>query len=185
MKLGENHHIYLIKKNQELTDLARNAWSEYDAYLDKAVAAVGCERGQLIGSYDESCFIPLGCTVDLGRHFSKRKGEYYYPNKRLKAGKEVDAKLQELGSFEFRKDKWMHSKGIMHRDFVDYEGSSYFVSTTLTCNEDKTEFLLFLPKFENVEKELKAISELPGVVTEITYGTFLDNHKKTHIYRVM
>lgn len=187
MKLGEKHRIFLIKGNEELIKLGQDSKAQFEEFEKKALAIMGSLGGSLAVSADEKRLTIHGCTIPgvAPVAFKKDKYGYYVPNKKTTLGKHIHQALRKLGAHDRLSYKWMVAKMVFVFGVVTDAGKNYIPTTMLTGNQDKTEYLLFIPEIKGCEKLSTALEVAATLGEEITYGHYYDNYRNTHGYQVL
>jgi len=186
MKAGENHRIFLIKGNEELIALAKDAKAKFDEYQKAALAAMENPEGNIVGRKDEKRIYATGCSAP-GKDkdaFKQDKNGFYIPNKKTKSGKRINQALRVLGPYDRLSYTWMCEKGVFIDDLISVDGHFYWFHSVLSTKEDCTEFLLFIPKVDESPALTLALEAAAGLGEEITYGQFYDNYREIHTFGV-
>lgn len=187
MKLGEKHRIFLIKGNEELIKLEQDAKAQYEEYSAKVKEAMENPEGHLMMLNENSHHIPYGFKTPSPDKDAYRQDQhgYWVPNKKTKSGKRIHQALRVLGPFDLPIYTWMAAKKLSVAGLVLDGGQQYFLSTQLSSNKERTEFLLFIPDVTGSQAYSHAVKEAGELGEEISYGNFYDDYRETHVYQVL
>jgi len=179
-KYFDNCRIYL-STDKQLIELAKEGLNAINAWIMALEETMGYKEDDLaIMVRNDNMWLAGVRKKKPGEEGWRKQDSIWVPRMSTKAGKAINANIQNVGSYHNIKNKWLTKNNMAFMDFVCIGPSKGIrVELDILTNKTNNSFVICVPLRAPESMHTKAEKEYGG--KEITTGTYCDQYRD-HIY---